>query len=108
MLRNDALYSVFASLFQKLRAVALDVIAVTQHPLVAQWLHQFGQDKFAVSQWSTNETVPLNVDQIEDVEKQSAAKVLIDRLLESLKTRTAGRIECHNFTVEYRALQLQS
>ena len=42
-LRNNALEPQLARLFEKLRAIAFDVIAVTQHAGFTQRLHQFRQ-----------------------------------------------------------------
>lgn len=84
------------------------MIAVTQNSLIAQRLHQFGQHHLAVSQWSPSKTEPVDVDQIKDMKKEARAELLVDRLLEPLKTRTARWIEGHDLAVENGALHWQS
>ena len=91
MFRNDPLEPQFARFFEKLRAVAFDVIAVTQHAGIAQRLQQLREDALSLAQRAAREIESLDIDQIEDMENQTRTAALIDRLLQQLKTRTPRR-----------------
>src|SRR6185503_2123721 len=106
-LRDDPLESELASFLEKLRAIPFDVIAVAKYSSVAQRLQQLGQHALPLAQRRAREIKPIDIDQIEDIEDEAGGRALIDRLLQSLKTRTARRIQRDDLSIEYRALQRQ-
>src|SRR5215213_3633355 len=104
MFRNDSLEPQFARLFQEQRAVALDVIAVTQHSAIAQRLQQLREDALSLSQRAAREIESLDVNQIEDMKDQTRTTALVDRLLQQLKTRAPRTVQRHNLAIENRSL----
>jgi hypothetical protein len=73
-LRNDAFNAIFAGLLEELRAVALDVIAVTQRAGVGFELtgsEQLGEQRFAFPERNAGEAVTVEIDEIEDLKDKS-------------------------------------